>query len=80
MNRKERNQQDEMRPEYDFSKAVRGKYYQRYRQSSNVVVLEPDIAIAFPNAAAVNDAARGLLRVAQRSVRANCRATGKRKQ
>jgi hypothetical protein len=79
MNRKSKEQQNEMRPEYDFSQAVRGKYYQRYLQSSNVVVLEPDIAMAFPNAAAVNDALRGLLRVAQRSAGLG-RPTGKRKQ
>ncbi len=57
----------EMRAEYDFSRGVRGKYFQQYMQSSNVVVLEPDVATAFPNAEAVNDALRGLMRVAQRS-------------
>lgn len=51
---------DEMRPEYDFSGAVRGKYYKRYHQSSNVVVLEPDVAAHFKNATAVNKALRSL--------------------
>ena len=51
---------DEMRPEYDFSGAVRGKYYKRYHQSSNVVVLEPDVAAHFKNASAVNKALRSL--------------------
>ena len=51
---------DEMRPEYDFSGAVRGKYYKRYHQSSNVVVLEPDVAARFKNATAVNKALRSL--------------------
>ena len=51
---------DEMRPEYDFSGAVRGKYYKRYRQTSNVVVLEPDVAAHFKNATAVNKALRSL--------------------
>jgi hypothetical protein len=51
---------EEMRPSYDFSKAARGKYAQRYADGSNVVVLEPDIAKAFGNEKAVNDA---LLRV-----------------
>jgi hypothetical protein len=51
-----------MRAEYDFSGAVRGKYHARYVSSTNVVVLDPDIAAAFKNAEAVNDALRGLLR------------------
>jgi hypothetical protein len=67
MIRKPKAKSDEMRPEYDFSKGVRGKYFQRYMQSSNVVVLDPDVATAFQNAEAVNDALRGLMRVAQRS-------------
>ena len=45
---------DEMRSEYDFSGGVRGKYFHRFMQSSNVVVLEPDAATAFPNAEAVS--------------------------
>lgn len=68
---------DEMRPEYDFSQGVRGKYFQRYMQSSNVVVLEPDVATAFPNAEAVNDALRGLMRVAQRSTGLTRRSSGR---
>ena len=50
----------EMRPEYDFSGAVRGKYYERFRQSSNVVLLDPDVSEAFPNAESVNQALRAL--------------------
>jgi hypothetical protein len=56
---------DDMRPEYkrsDFGTLVRGKYAQRVRESTNVVVLEPDVAKAFPNARAVNTALRRLLR------------------
>ena len=45
----------EMRPEYDFSGGVRGKYYRRYIESTNVVVLEPDVHKMFRNSAAVND-------------------------
>lgn len=52
----------EMRPEYDFSGAVRGKCFDRYTASSNVVVLDPDVSQAFPNAAAVNQALRSLVR------------------
>ncbi len=43
----------EMRPEYDFSGAVRGKYYRRYLESTNVVVIEPDVHKKFKNSAAV---------------------------
>ncbi len=55
--------QDELRPEYDFdfSTAVRGKYYRQYLESSNVVVLDPDVAAAFHNSAAVNQALRAML-------------------
>lgn len=55
---------DEMLPEYDFSNAVRGKYYDRYRQGSNVVLLDPDVAEVFSNATAVNDALRFLVALA----------------
>jgi hypothetical protein len=54
----------EMRPEYDFSKAVRGKYYKRYLESSNVVVIEPDVHKQFKNSSAVNEALRALIRAA----------------
>jgi uncharacterized DUF497 family protein len=57
-----------MRPEYDFSKGVRGKYAQRYAEGTNIVVLAPDVAKAFPNADAVNAALRGLIEVAGRTV------------
>ena len=63
---------DELRPEYrreDFGPLVRGKYAARMRESSNIVVLDPDIAEAFPNAQAVNQALRGLLELAKTSVR-----------
>ena len=62
---------DELRPEYrreDFGPMVRGKYAAQMRESSNVVVLDPDIADAFPNAQAVNQALRGLLELAKGSV------------
>ncbi|MEW6089067.1 MAG: hypothetical protein AB1498_12265 [bacterium] len=55
---------DELRPEYnfDYSKAIRGKYHKRLsNEGANVVVLEPDIAKAFSNSSAVNEALRSLL-------------------
>jgi len=54
----------EMRPEYDFSGALRGKYYRRYHESSNVVVLEPDVHEKLKNAKAVDEALRTLIRAA----------------
>lgn len=61
--------EDELRPEYDFSKmagGVRGKYVERYRTGTNVVLLDPDVAKAFPTNASVNEALRLLLQIAQR--------------
>ncbi len=57
----------DMLKEYDFSQGVRGKYAQRYAQGSNVVVLPPDLAQAFPTAEAVHDALRGLVSLAQKA-------------
>jgi len=60
---------DDMRPEYAFSGAVRGKYYERFRQSSNVVLLDPDVSEAFPNSESVNQALRALASAARKSGR-----------
>jgi hypothetical protein len=60
----ERRSRDDMRAEYDFASmrgGVRGKYYQEYRKASNVVLLQPDVAAAFPSEEAVNEALRGIL-------------------
>ncbi len=62
---------DELRAEYDetlLKDGVRGKYVARYRQGTNLVLLAPDVAAAFPTEQAVNDALRLLMKVAQRSV------------
>ncbi len=67
-----------MRAEYnfDYSKAVRGKYYKRIlKEGANVVVLEPDVAKAFPNSAAVNEALRVVLKAGQASRRLTTRTT-----
>lgn len=58
---------DEMRPEYDFSGGVRGKYLERYQANCNVVVLDPDVSVAFPNATAVNEALRALVNIAEKT-------------
>ena len=51
---------DEMRPEYDFSGGVRGKYAERYAKGTNVVLLDPDVAEVFRDQASVNRALRAL--------------------
>jgi hypothetical protein len=59
-------EEDELRPEYDLSQLkgrVRGKYVERYREGTNLVLLEPDVAAAFPDAKAVNEALRRLIKV-----------------
>jgi len=58
------NDKDEMREEYStdiIRSGVRGKYAQRYHEGSNVVVIDPDLSKAFPNADAVNQALREVL-------------------
>ena len=70
---------DELRPEYkrsDFGEFVRGKYADRIKEETNVVLLEPDIAQAFPNDEAVNKALRYLLDVAEASARLTKRSSG----
>src|SRR6266446_3272195 len=61
---------DDLRSEYkrsDFGALVRGKYFTRLKKSSNVVVLDPEVAELFPNASAVNAALRSLAAIAKRA-------------
>lgn len=58
----------EMLDEYDFSAGVRGKYAAAYAAGTNVVLLAPHVAAAFPNSQAVNDALRALVEIAGRAV------------
>ena len=77
MKRKSEILSDDLRPEYAFnySKAVRGKYYRRLlEEGANVVVLDPDVAKAFRDSAAVNDALRSLLKVARSARRLTTRS------
>jgi len=63
---------DELRTEYDFdySKAVRGKYYRRLiEEGSNVIILDPDISKAFRDSASVNKALRSLLELTRSTKR-----------
>jgi hypothetical protein len=63
--RRKAKSEDDLLPEYDFSGAVRGKYYERYRQGTNVVLLDPDIAAVFRDSAAVNHTLRLLVSLAK---------------
>lgn len=68
MKKVENEMEDELRSEYDFVQmegGVRGKYIERYHAGTNLVLLDPDVAQAFPNGEAVNDALRMLIQVAQ---------------
>ncbi len=58
------DEQDTMREEYDFSGGVRGKHYQAYRQGTNLVLLDPDVANIFKVSATVNSALRKLVKIA----------------
>jgi hypothetical protein len=75
---------DELRPEYkrsDFPGGlVRGKYAKRLKESSNVVVLRPEVAQAFPNEEAVNNALLSLIDIAQKTIRPTRRSTGSAKK
>ena len=63
--RKSQTSEDDLRDEYDFSTlsgVERGKYADRYREGTNIVLLDPDVAAAFPNDKAVNSALRQLMK------------------
>jgi hypothetical protein len=64
---------DEMRPEYDFSAAVRGVTAARYAKGANIAVIDPEVLDVFPNGAAVNEALRALAPVLRRQRRAGSR-------
>jgi hypothetical protein len=59
--KKDEEQDDEMRAEYDLRGGVRGKYYERYRQGTNIVLLDPDIAKVFRDSETVNITLRQFL-------------------
>jgi len=72
MKKARRRAVDDLRAEYrrsDFGVLTRGKYIERLREKSNVVVLDPRVAELFPNAASVNSALLSLAEVAKRSAR-----------
>lgn len=67
--KKKTEQNDELRPEYDMKsllkEAVRGKYAERYHAGTNLVLLEPEVAKAFPNEKAVNEALKLVMKLKQ---------------
>jgi hypothetical protein len=75
---------DELREEYkrsDFPGGlVRGKYAKRMKESSNVIVLRPEVTKAFPNEEAVNNALLSLIDIAQKTTRPTRRSTGSAKK
>ena len=80
MKDKQKKSEDELRSEYnfDYSKAVRGKYYKKLmEEGGNVVVLEPDVAKAFRDSASVNEALRSLLDLARSTRRLTRRSAGR---
>ena len=83
METKSKDNDADLRPEYafDYSKAVRGKYFKHLlEEGANVVVLEPDIAKAFTNSAAVNDALRSLLDLTRSTQRLTKHSSGRSKK
>jgi hypothetical protein len=67
-----KDKSDDLIPEYrreDLGPGVRGKYLEDYRRGTNLVLLSPDVAQAFPTEEAVNEALRSLMEIAQRSTR-----------
>lgn len=82
MKTKHEMDRDELRPEYnfDYSKAVRGKYCKRLlEEGANVVVLEPDVAKAFGDSSTVNEALRSLLNITRSTQRLTKRSSGRNK-
>ena len=80
MKTKEKRLRDELRPEYafDYSTAVRGKYYKRIlAEGANVVMLEPDVAKAFGDSAAENAALRSLLDLTKATQRLTKKSHGR---
>ena len=74
---------DELRPEYrraDFGQGVRGKYFESYKKGTNLVLLSPDVAKAFPTDEAVNEALRSLIHLVQKSIGLTKRSTGRTKK
>ena len=60
---KEKKENEEMLDEYDFSQGEKGKYFKKYKEGSNVVVLDPDVAKVFRDRRVVNESLRALVKI-----------------
>ena len=60
-----KSKNDDLKPEYDFSNGVRGKYVSRLAKGANIAVLDSDVASIFPDSASVNEALRALAQIIQ---------------
>jgi hypothetical protein len=58
---------EELLPEYDFSKGVRGKHSKRFAAGSNIIVLEPELMKVFPDSESVNETLRAVVKIAKRT-------------
>jgi len=80
---KKAKESGELRPEYkreDLGKGVRGKYFESYQKGTNLVLINPDVAKVFATEAAVNEALRSLINVAQKSTGLTKHSTGRAKK
>ena len=74
---------EDLRPEYrreDLGPGIRGKYFESYQKGTNLVLLSPDVAKAFPTEEAVNDALRSLIELAQKFIGLTRRSTERAKK
>jgi len=74
---------NELRPEYrreDLGQGVRGKHFESYQKGTNLVLISPDVAKAFPTEKAINKALRSLIDLAQKSTGITSRSTGRAKK
>lgn len=80
---KRANKSEGLRAEYrrgELGKGVRGKYFESHQKGTNLVLLSPDVAKAFPTDEAVNDALRSLIELGRKSISPERRSTGRAKK
>jgi hypothetical protein len=65
----QKNTDQDMLDEYDFSKGTRGKYAERYNQGTNVIIIDPDVAEYFSDSKTVNDALRSIIPIIKQKAR-----------
>ena len=74
---------EDLRPVYnreDLGPGVRGKYFKSYQKGTNLVLLSPDVAKAFPTEESVNEALRSLINLAQKTIGLTKHSTGRAKK